>query len=65
MADLPGRAVTYVPTNDDFRELLLALHAYFDAGNDDRLMALLRSLKGKRTMVMVSHRRSLLRLCDR
>lgn len=35
MADLPGRAVTYVPTNDDFRELLLALHAYFDAGNDD------------------------------
>ncbi|MCB1742524.1 MAG: peptidase domain-containing ABC transporter [Gammaproteobacteria bacterium] len=37
----------------------------FDAGNDDRLMALLRSLKGKRTMVMVSHRPSLLRLCDR
>lgn len=40
-------------------------NANFDIKNDKKLVELIRELKGERTMVVVSHRPSLLRLCDR
>ncbi len=40
-------------------------NANFDYKNDQRLLEILEALKGDRTMVMVSHRPSFLRLCDR
>ncbi len=40
-------------------------NANFDYKNDQRLLEILEALKGDRTMVIVSHRPSFLRLCDR
>jgi ATP-binding cassette subfamily C protein LapB len=40
-------------------------NANFDFKNDEKLVELIKDLKGKRTIVLVSHRPSLLRLCDR
>ena len=40
-------------------------NANFDIKNDNRLLRVIEQLKGKRTMVIVSHRPSFLRLCDR
>ena len=40
-------------------------NANFDIKNDQRLLHVLRKLRGQRTMVIVSHRPSFLRLCDR
>jgi ATP-binding cassette subfamily C protein LapB len=40
-------------------------NANFDIKNDQRLLVILKALKGHRTMVIVSHRPSFLRLCDR
>ena len=39
-------------------------NANFDIKNDNRLLKVIEQLKGKRTMVIVSHRPSFLRLCD-
>ncbi len=39
-------------------------NANFDIKNDNRLLRVIEQLKGKRTMVIVSHRPSFLRLCD-
>jgi len=40
-------------------------NANFDVKNDKKLVELIREMKGSRTMVIVSHRPSFLRLCDR
>lgn len=40
-------------------------NANFDIKNDSKLLTVMRRMKGKRTMVVVSHRPSFLRLCDR
>jgi len=40
-------------------------NANFDVKNDKKLVAAISMMKGSRTMVVVSHRPSLLRLCDR
>ncbi|MET0094787.1 MAG: hypothetical protein ABW120_14700, partial [Sedimenticola sp.] len=40
-------------------------NANFDIKNDAKLMDLVKKLKGDRTMVIVSHRPSFLRICDR
>jgi ATP-binding cassette subfamily C protein LapB len=40
-------------------------NANFDIKNDKRLVALVNELKGDRTMIIVSHRPSFLRVCDR
>lgn len=40
-------------------------NANFDIKNDKKLVALVNELKGERTMVIVSHRPSFLRVCDR
>ncbi len=40
-------------------------NAAFDSRNDERLMDLLREFKGDRTLLIISHRPSILRLCDR
>ncbi len=40
-------------------------NANFDVKNDAKLLELIKELKGQRTMVIVSHRPSILRLCDR
>ncbi|MES9846527.1 MAG: ABC transporter transmembrane domain-containing protein [Candidatus Sedimenticola sp. 6PFRAG5] len=40
-------------------------NANFDIKNDTNLMRLIKKLKGDRTMVIVSHRPSFLRICDR
>jgi len=40
-------------------------NANFDLKNDQKLAEILKKLKGRRTMVVVSHRPSFLRLCDR
>lgn len=40
-------------------------NANFDIKNDKKLIALVNQLKGDRTMVIVSHRPSFLRVCDR
>ena len=40
-------------------------NANFDIKNDKKLVALVNELKGDRTMVIVSHRPSFLRVCDR
>ena len=40
-------------------------NANFDIKNDQLLLEMLKVLKGDRTMVIVSHRPSFLRLCDR
>ncbi|MET0047936.1 MAG: ABC transporter transmembrane domain-containing protein [Sedimenticola sp.] len=40
-------------------------NANFDIKNDVKLMDLVKKLKGDRTMVIVSHRPSFLRICDR
>ena len=40
-------------------------NAAFDSPNDARLVELLREYKGNKTLVIVSHRPSILRLCDR
>ncbi len=40
-------------------------NANFDLKNDQKLAQILMKLKGQRTMVIVSHRPSFLRLCDR
>jgi ABC-type bacteriocin/lantibiotic exporter with double-glycine peptidase domain len=40
-------------------------NANFDLKNDGRLLKFMASMRGKRTMVVVSHRPSFLRLCDR
>ena len=40
-------------------------NANFDVKNDKKLIEVIKEMKGSRTMVVVSHRPSLLRLCDR
>ena len=45
--------------------LLDDANANFDIKNDNKLLKLLTSMKGKRTMIIVSHRPSFLRMCDR
>ena len=40
-------------------------NANFDVKNDQKLIELIEELKGERTMIVVSHRPSLLRVCDR
>ncbi|MBN3564873.1 peptidase domain-containing ABC transporter [Aliamphritea spongicola] len=40
-------------------------NANFDIKNDNRLLKVIEQMKGKRTMVIVSHRPSFLRLCDK
>ena len=40
-------------------------NAGFDMQNDNALMQFLETYKGKRTMILVSHRPSMLRMCDR
>jgi len=40
-------------------------NANFDLKNDQKLAEILKKLKGRRTMVIISHRPSFLRLCDR
>lgn len=40
-------------------------NANFDVKNDKKLIELILDLKGERTMVIVSHRPSFLRICDR
>lgn len=40
-------------------------NANFDIKNDKKLVELIQRMKGKRTLVIVSHRPSFLRLCDR
>jgi len=40
-------------------------NANFDIKNDNKLLSLIQRLKGNRTLVIVSHRPSFLRLCDR
>ncbi|MBV1950818.1 MAG: ATP-binding cassette domain-containing protein, partial [Cycloclasticus sp.] len=40
-------------------------NANFDLKNDQKLAEILTKLKGRRTMVVISHRPSFLRLCDR
>jgi ATP-binding cassette subfamily C protein LapB len=40
-------------------------NANFDIKNDAKLMELIKRMKGERTLVIVSHRPSFLRLCDR
>lgn len=40
-------------------------NAGFDLQNDKALMAFLETFRGKRTMIVVSHRPSMLRMCDR
>lgn len=40
-------------------------NANFDIKNDKKLVEVIKELKGNRTMVIVSHRPSFLRLCDR
>ena len=40
-------------------------NANFDMNNDRRLLALIERFRGDRTMIMVSHRPSFLRLCNR
>lgn len=40
-------------------------NANFDIKNDKNLVALIEELKGRRTMIVVSHRPSFLRICDR
>lgn len=40
-------------------------NANFDVKNDKKLVEVIKELKGDRTMVIVSHRPSFLRLCDR
>lgn len=40
-------------------------NANFDMANDQRLRKLLLALRGKQTMIIVSHRPSILSLCDR
>ncbi len=40
-------------------------NANFDIKNDKKLVNVIQSMKGDRTMVIVSHRPSVLRLCDR
>ena len=40
-------------------------NANFDINNDRRLLSLIERFRGERTMIMVSHRPSFLRLCDR
>ena len=40
-------------------------NASFDSQNDERLTRLLESYRGSRTMIIVSHRPSILRICDR
>lgn len=40
-------------------------NANFDIKNDAKLLKLIKRYKGKRTLVIVSHRPSFLRLCDR
>lgn len=45
--------------------LLDDANANFDIKNDNKLLTLLKKFKGDRTMVIVSHRPSFLRMCDR
>jgi ATP-binding cassette subfamily C protein LapB len=40
-------------------------NANFDVKNDKKLVELIKSMRGDRTMVIVSHRPSILRFCDR
>ncbi len=40
-------------------------NANFDIKNDSKLLSVMKRMKGKRTMVIVSHRPSFLRMCDR
>ena len=40
-------------------------NAAFDGKNDEKLTQLLREYRGNKTMIIVSHRPSILRLCDR
>jgi len=40
-------------------------NANFDLKNDGRLLSFISSMRGKRTIIIVSHRPSYLRLCDR
>ncbi|MEW8383764.1 MAG: hypothetical protein AB2704_18070, partial [Candidatus Thiodiazotropha taylori] len=40
-------------------------NANFDIKNDAKLMALIKKMKGSRTLVIVSHRPSFLRICDK
>lgn len=40
-------------------------NANFDVKNDKKLVTLIKSMRGDRTMVIVSHRPSILRFCDR
>ncbi|MCB1842325.1 MAG: ATP-binding cassette domain-containing protein, partial [Halioglobus sp.] len=40
-------------------------NANFDIKNDKKLVALVEEMKGSRTMIVVSHRPSFLRVCDR
>lgn len=40
-------------------------NASFDIKNDGKLMSVVRDMLGKRTLVIVSHRPSFLRMCDR
>ncbi len=40
-------------------------NANFDITNDMRFLSVVRRFKGSRTLVVVSHRPSFLRLCDR
>ncbi|MGI9263659.1 MAG: hypothetical protein ACR2QU_01945, partial [Gammaproteobacteria bacterium] len=40
-------------------------NANFDVKNDKKLVELVTEMKGSRTMVIVSHRPSFLRICDR
>ncbi|MES9853235.1 MAG: ABC transporter transmembrane domain-containing protein [Candidatus Thiodiazotropha sp. L084R] len=40
-------------------------NANFDIKNDAKLMALIKKMKGNRTLVLVSHRPSFLRICDK
>jgi len=39
-------------------------NANFDLKNDQKLAEILMKLKGRRTMVIISHRPSFLRICD-
>lgn len=40
-------------------------NANFDIKNDNKFMEVVKSFKGDRTLVIVSHRPSFLRVCDR
>ncbi|MCP4282939.1 MAG: ATP-binding cassette domain-containing protein [Gammaproteobacteria bacterium] len=40
-------------------------NANFDIKNDEKLLSVMKRMKGERTLVVVSHRPSFLRICDR